>query len=102
MKPAFYLQGIEISDLEALIKKLIAEGIIDVLHKNEQRPPQKDKSKYLTRHEVAALLSISLPTLSRYSQEGIIQSYRIGSRVRYKAEEVDKALQVVRNQKYKT
>mgnify|MGYP000382468239 CR=1 FL=1 len=37
--------------------------------------------KYLTRNQVAEMLSISLTTLWRYTKKGIVSSYQIGNRV---------------------
>lgn len=48
--------------------------------------------KYLTRVEVARLLKISLPTLHRYTKDGILKSYRIVGKVRYKLQDVENAL----------
>lgn len=48
--------------------------------------------KYLTRGEVSKYLQISLPTLHSYVKQGLIKSYRIGVKVRFKLEEVDQAL----------
>jgi excisionase family DNA binding protein len=48
--------------------------------------------KYLTRAEVARLLKISLPTLHRYTKDGILKSYRIVGKVRYKLQDVENAL----------
>jgi len=46
------------------------------------------------------LLSISLPTLHTYTKEGIITAYRLGSQVRYKHIDVEKALKEIDNFKY--
>ena len=43
-----------------------------------------DTVTLLNHAEVASMLKISLPTLNEWSKRGIIQSYRIGSRVLYK------------------
>ena len=48
--------------------------------------------QYLTRGEVSKYLQISLPTLHSYVKQGLIKSYRIGGKVRFKQEEVDQAL----------
>ncbi|MPN07871.1 hypothetical protein SDC9_155143 [bioreactor metagenome] len=48
--------------------------------------------KYLTRAEVAKFLKISLPTLHRYTKDGILKSYRIVGKVRYKLQDVENAL----------
>jgi len=51
-----------------------------------------NNDKYLTRREVTQLLKISLPTLHRYTKDGVLRSYRIGGKVRYKQHEVETAL----------
>ena len=53
---------------------------------------QKDPTVYLTRGEVCKQLQISLPTLHNYTKEGLIKSYRMGGKVRYKAQEIEQAL----------
>ena len=64
--------------------------------------PKPDFPKtYLTRKETAKLLQISLVTLNAWSKNGIIQSYRIGGRIRYKLTEIDEALKEVKNLKYR-
>ena len=57
-------------------------------------PPDTSKKteKYLTRKEVAALISVSLPTLHKYTTTGRIKAYRINRQVRYKECEVLAAL----------
>lgn len=51
----------------------------------------------LTRQETAKLLTISLPTLHDYTKRGLIKAHRLGSKVRYKREEVEAALKQIRN-----
>lgn len=53
---------------------------------------EQKKEPYLTRKQVAHLLQISLPTLHQYTKQGLLNSYRIGSKVRYKTSEIDEAL----------
>jgi excisionase family DNA binding protein len=48
--------------------------------------------KYLTRKQVAEMLSISLTTLWRYTAMGVISSYQIGNRVLYNQKEVQLAV----------
>lgn len=56
-------------------------------------PKEKElKERYLTRGQVSKLLQISLPTLHNYTKQGIITAHRLGSQVRYKAAEIEKAL----------
>ena len=63
---------------------------------------QDAKTEYLTRKEVAKLLGVSLPTLNDWSKKGVIPSYRIETRVRYKKEEVLSCLKEVHTIKYRS
>ncbi|MCF1420319.1 helix-turn-helix domain-containing protein [Mangrovimonas futianensis] len=51
------------------------------------RPPE-----YLTRKEVAAILKVSLVTLSDWNSKGVLNPYRLGNLIRYKRSEIDEAL----------
>jgi len=48
--------------------------------------------RYLSRKEVGQLLKVSLPTVDSWTKDGFINSYRIGSRILYKSDEVEGAL----------
>ncbi|MFS4484221.1 helix-turn-helix domain-containing protein [Hyunsoonleella sp. 2307UL5-6] len=65
-----------------------------VLHKfyKELGGRNADREILLTREETAKLLSISLPTLWKYTKDDVIPAYRIGSKVRYKKSEILLAL----------
>lgn len=52
-----------------------------------------EKEVYLTRQQTADFLQISLPTLHQYTKEGLINSFRIGSKIRYKKSDIEKAMQ---------
>lgn len=91
------LQGINTEDLKKLFREVLKENL-----KQESSPKESTKRiAYLNRFEVADLLKISLPTLNNWSKSGIVQSYRIGNRILYKAEEIDQAIKAVKNLKYK-
>jgi excisionase family DNA binding protein len=95
------LEGLSISEFENLLKRvLIAERITEVAQQSKQVPAQNENN-YLTRREAAKRLNISLPTLAKYSLDGLIPFYRIGARVLYKWNEIDEALQKVTTNKYK-
>ena len=91
------LNGVSLNDIRNLVSEVIEEKLKGV--------PQKEISNasnsYLGRLEVAKLLRISLPTLNEWSKQGIVQSYRIGSRILYKKEEIETSIKEVRNLKYK-
>jgi excisionase family DNA binding protein len=91
------LQGINTEDLKKLFREVLEERL-----KQDPKPKESgNKQIYLNRFEVAELLKISLPTLNNWSKAGTIQSYRIGNRILYKAEEVEQSIQKVKNLKYK-
>lgn len=50
------------------------------------------KSRYLTRKEVCELLSISLPTLSRYCSKGILLGQKVGNRILFEEARLQKSL----------
>lgn len=59
-------------------------------------PPPEE---LLTREQAAQLLGITLPTLRDYTRRGLVEGYRIGTRVRYKRSEVLGSLQRMRTAK---
>jgi hypothetical protein len=89
----------EINETE--FKKMISDVIEEKLKLNPRRDIPEKKTVYLNRFEVVELLKISLPTLNNWSKSGIVQSYRIGNRVLYKASEIEDAIHSVKNLKYK-
>jgi excisionase family DNA binding protein len=80
---------IENTNASEFIPKLVGE-IKAFLKEDSQN--QKDSEILLTREETAELLSISLPTLWKYTRDGLFPGWRIGSRVRYKKSEILSAL----------
>ncbi|MGA2405277.1 MAG: helix-turn-helix domain-containing protein [Bacteroidales bacterium] len=90
------LQGINTDDLKKIFREVLEET------KQETKPKESGKRPvYLNRFEVVELLKISLPTLNNWSKSGIVQSYRIGNRILYKASEIEDAIHSVKNLKYK-
>ena len=89
----FYIPGAKLSTLEDLFRKVVREEI------NEALLPLSNCSEkdpeIITRHKAAEILSISLNTLHDWTVRGILQSYRIGTRIRYKKEDVFNALKEV-------
>ena len=89
------LKQISVSDF----KEIISDTLRDEIRNTISAKPSQEQ--YLTRKETAKLLQISLVTLWSWSKEGIIQSYTIGSRVRYKKSDIDNALKAKKNLKYR-
>ena len=71
--------------------------LIEALRKEVQDCLAKSQSpneqlEYITRKEAALILGISLPTLGKFTKEGIVPAYRISSRIRYKKSEVHESM----------
>lgn len=92
-----FLQGISLDEF----KELLIETVESRFKVQEVQSKVQSDQKYLSRAEVAKLLKISLPTLNEWTKIGHLQSYRIGNRVLYKADEVDESLSKVRTLKYR-
>jgi excisionase family DNA binding protein len=83
----------------AEFKTVISEAVKCEVEKINFHKPEHP-TEYITRKQTAEILGISLPTLNDWSKKGIIPSYRIASRVRYKKAEVLNSVNKVQTIKY--
>lgn len=81
--------GIDAQTLVAFISKV--ERMLEEKGKVNQ-PDVPKRENLLTREEVADFLKISLPTLHDWTNRGILRSYTIGRKVRYKETEIINAI----------
>jgi excisionase family DNA binding protein len=91
-----YLSGIKVNELLERIGQLIDSKI--GIHPTQNKNTQSD---YITRAEVSKLLKITLPTLHDWTKQGWLKSYKMGSRVLYKLEEVQQSVEKLSSIKYK-
>jgi hypothetical protein len=77
-----------------LIRECIREELQDI------QPAKEETAKFLTRLEACKALKISLPTLSRYSDLGLITAKRIGNRILYLEQDIQNALTDIPTKKY--
>jgi excisionase family DNA binding protein len=75
-----YIKNLTIKEVEELIERTIDRSVAQRLYSKE--------AEFLTRTEVCKILKITPPTLSFYTKDGTIPSYRVGARVRYKRSEI--------------
>lgn len=78
--------SIPLAEFEKLQKDWIKQVLKEIIL------PQKEEEELLTRKQVAEILGISLVTLNQYTKDGILPCYYLGSRVRYKRNEVFESL----------
>lgn len=77
--------------------KLQIENITKALAELKEKIQPMEPTKYLTRSEVAEMLSVNLSTIHNYCKRSILQPYGIGARVYFKRDEVEKALVKLKN-----
>lgn len=96
------LQGLSISELTDTIKGIVADEIQNALTTLTDSFPKDTTPEYLTRKETAEMLGVSLPTLHSYVKKGYLTAHRVGEKtVRFKREDVEKALNAVEPIKYR-
>ena len=66
--------------------------------KTQANVPEK---KYLNRRETAALIGISLPTLSSYVIRDVLKAYRISNKVLFLKNEVESSLKLIKSIKHR-
>jgi len=76
--------NISISELKAIIKEAIESQIVSL----NERDCIDNEKLLLTRKDVAQLLNISLPTLTKYVKKGLVPAHRLGSRILFNKIEV--------------
>jgi excisionase family DNA binding protein len=81
------LSGLTVEQLGQMIGDKVKE-VFDLKEQTKKQSPSPKEAKYITRKETAKLLHISLPTLNEWTKDGTLTSYRIGTRVLYKPDEV--------------
>ncbi|UBM62783.1 helix-turn-helix domain-containing protein [Candidatus Sulfidibacterium hydrothermale] len=76
-------------DLLNFADKLVKQTALEV----EQRIKAENKpDKLLTRQQVSETLDVSLSTLWHWEKKGILVPLKIGSKVRYRQSDVEKAI----------
>jgi hypothetical protein len=93
MENSILIRNITVEELQELIRSAIREEL-------QIHMPKKGESRYLSRNEVAAFLKISLPTLHRYTQIGVVKGFRIGTRILYKLEDIESNLKEIVTSRY--
>lgn len=87
MAKEIYLNGMTADQLSEMIR----ESLRDELQQLRPIQPKTD-TKYLTRHETARRLHISLVTLTDWVNRGKICAHKIGGRVLFRDSDVEAAL----------
>jgi excisionase family DNA binding protein len=78
-----------ISELKTEISQDVFNKISCLIQKAQTPSPP---TEFITRKQAANLLRVSLPTILDWTKTGKIKGYRIGSRIRYKRNEIENSL----------
>lgn len=78
-------------DFKSLVATAVKEAVKSEFESQSFNITEGPKT-YLTRKEAAELLGVSLPTLNDWSKSGIVPSYKLGTRVRYRLVDIQTAL----------
>ena len=70
----------------------ILNGIEKKLSDFKKNFQPKEPSIWLTKKEVATILSISIVTVDDWSKKGILNPFRIGNRIRFDRKQVEQSL----------
>lgn len=82
------LSPISLDELATVIQMTVKKEF-ETINNSQKTEPDNE---YLSRKETCKILGVSLPTLNDYTKRGLVPSYRIGARIRYRKEEVLKSL----------
>jgi excisionase family DNA binding protein len=100
MNQQVLLSAIALPDLVSEITREVTRAMRAEVAAIPTTPPAAPE-ELLSRDQAAQLLGITLPTLREYTHKGLVNGYRIGTRVRYKRSEVIASLQRIRTSKNK-
>lgn len=89
------LSSFSLAELQSLISETFQKEFSKVSTKDSI--PDGD---FITRQETAKILGITLATLHQWTLREIVQGYRIGTRVRYKKNEILNSLIGMNSLKY--
>jgi excisionase family DNA binding protein len=100
MKEAILINNASIETIELIIKESIDKAMKNEFYQKNINSKSAE-SNYLSRKQTAKILGISLPTLHKWTINGILKGYRIGNSVRYKSNEIENSLDMIVANKYK-
>lgn len=77
--------------------KNLIQSLKDEVSEIKKNFAPKEPTTYMTRQEVADMLSVNLSTIHNYCKRNILKPYGIGARVYFKRNEVEDAIVELKN-----
>ena len=79
------------------LTNIISKSVKKELNSFYQQLQPKEQTTWITRKQVAEILSISLVSVDDWTKRNILTAYRISNKKRYKRHEVESALTKIEN-----
>lgn len=76
----------------ALISEIVGKIKNELFADLQQSFKDNEPKRYLSADEVCKRLSITKPTIHEWKKRGILKSYKLGSRVYYRFDEIENAM----------
>lgn len=77
--------------------KNLIQSLKDEVSEIKKNFTPRQPTIYMTRREVADMLSVNLSTIHNYCKRSILKPYGIGARVYFKRDEVEQAIVELKN-----
>ncbi len=74
------------------LRELISNDVREQLEELKKTFQPKEPNEYLTRNNVAEMLSVDLSTVHNWTKKGILHAKQIGGRIFYLRDEVESAI----------
>ena len=92
------VQGVTPEELKEIIMSDLKDELLKILE-NLNLSKKNNEDEYLTRKEASKFLKVSLPTISDWSEKGIIKAKRIGNLIRFSKKELEQSMINIKNKK---
>jgi len=76
----------------------ILQGVEKKLNEFEKKFQPKEPTQWLTKKEVAAILSVSLVTIDSWGKKGVLSPFRVGNMIRFDRKQVEQSLTQINNE----
>lgn len=77
---------------QALISEIVGKVKSELLSELVKTFKENEPNRYFTAQEICDRFSITKPTIHEWRKRSIIKSYRLGSRVYYRLDEIENAM----------
>jgi len=79
---------------QALISEIVGKIKSELLSDLIKTIQDKEPNRYSSAQEICDRLDITKPTIHEWRKRGIIKSYKLGSRVYYRLDEIENAMTI--------